>query len=81
MNHSKSRSQDINHRVNRLIKAFESVGRLHRYELAGSEIDQIAQAAKSALSRTQLALQSPAIKKKNVFLLMEESNVRGEDNG
>lgn len=66
--HSKSKSQDITCRVNRLLKSFESVARLRRYELGPAEIEQILTAAESALSRTRVMLQVPN-HKKMTFLL------------
>lgn len=65
----KSRSQDICNRVNRLLKAFESVARLRRYELSPAEIEQILGAAEKALEQTRLTLPVPNHKHKVVFEL------------
>jgi hypothetical protein len=66
---TKPRSQDICHRVNRLLKAFESVARLRRYELSPGETEQIIAAAEKALEQTRLTLLVPNHKQKMVFVL------------
>jgi hypothetical protein len=68
---AKSRTEDVNARVNRVLKALASVGRLRRHNLSAKEIAQVVEAIQQALERAQLTLQVIACKKKTVFSLRE----------
>ena len=57
---TRSRSQEVCHRMNRLLKSFEAVARLRlRYELDPAEVEQITKTVEAALEQTRLKLQLP----------------------
>jgi len=67
----KPRTEDVNHRVNRVLKALASVGRLRRHNLSAKEIAQVVEEIEQALEHTRLTLEVAASRKKTVFQLQK----------